>query len=851
VRGGATRSARASVAARALVVVAVVGDVAAAQQKPIDPNDRFAGRPDEPELDAAIQIDHWLEATAVRLDDGWAWPAVPDDWAGRTVPKESLDPSLYSGSAGILLFGIALAEATAHTGPDGSRTSGSPFLELPDRAAAHLIATLPTKVEGEGCGLYTGIAGIGFALREWSEVTHRVEGDRAARRCVELLGAAARPADTGIEWSDCTDVISGGAGIGLFLTYMAETDRDPLARELAIRAGRRLLDLGERESVGRSWRMDPTFARVMPNFSHGTAGVAFFLARLYELTGDVEFLDGALDGARHVFSLADTSDGGCRVFHHSNETDSKDDAEGRLLQYLGWCHGPVGAAQLFMKLAQVSGDADWTDHALRCAKSVRDSGIPEKETPGFWMNVGLCCGSAGVANFFETLALARWDPIERFGISAPRDDDLVFARRCLGWTLEHGTRDRDGLRFPQVEHRVKPELVEAQVGLMQGAAGVGLVALRLAHGLGRLASGLPDDPTADAWGRPLALFPAGPAAEPDAATTAFENCSRGVLFQADALRHRYARTKPLREATPKALACDSWFDAAEAAGAKLVVLQARDRSGFALWDDTQSDDDVENVRKGEDLVASFVQAARARRLVVGLSVALDAMPADRREDGAWLERARRRVRELLMKYGPLSLLRIEVPVEVRDWPSGAGDVLYSAAKACGAGVLVEFMTFDPVDDAPRARDGVQRVGIRGVAPPEAGRPDGRPWRADALWPTDVVADFETGPSEFHVVTGNYVRPHPSPAQDGPWREFLGRRRYVPLQIELAVDKDDGDRLQRATPTRPPDPTFSGGVADEVRVAAARARNLLFVVNFENDGSLDRGTIAALRELGRR
>lgn len=845
-RSGATRNIGvAFVAAGSLAL----GTGARAQQPKIDPKDRFAARPDEPELDAAIQIDRWLENTAVKLDDGWAWPAAPEDWTGRNVPAESLDASLYSGAAGVLLFGIALAAATAQPSMHGSHTSDSLFRELPDRAAAHLIATLPTNVEGEGCGLYTGIAGIGFALREWSDATHHVEGDRAARRCVELLGKAAQVADTGIEWSDCTDVISGGAGIGLFLIYMAEVDRDPLARQLAIRAGRRLLDLGEREPVGRSWRMDPTFARVMPNFSHGTAGVAFLLARLYELTGEVAFLDAALDGARHVMSLADTGDGGCRVFHHSNESDAKDDAEGRALHYLGWCHGPIGTAQLFMKLAQVSGDADWTDRALQCAKAVRDSGIPEKATPGFWNNVGLCCGPAGVANFFTTLARARWDPIERFGILPPREDDRAFAHRCLEWTLERGTRDRDGLRFPQAEQRVKPDLVKAQVGLMQGAAGVGLAALRLAAG--RLESGLPDDPTVDAWGHPIALIPATPAAEPDAARTALENCARGVLFQADALRQRDTRTRPLREATPTTLACDAWFDAAEAAGAKLVVLQARDRTGFSLWDDTQSDDDVANLHPGEDLVAPFVQAARARHLAVGLSFVLDAQPAARGEDSGWLVSARRRVRELLTKYGPLLLLRIEVPVETRDWSRGAGDQLYAAAKACDPGVLVEFMTLDPIDDAPRARDGAQRVGVRGSAPVDAFPVDSRPWRADALWPTDVVASFEAGPPEVHGVSGNYFRPDWSPVHDGPWREILGRRHYVPLQIELAVDEGEGDRLQRAQPSQRRDPTPYGGIATEIRLAGARASNLLFVVNFQNDGSLERGTVTALHELGHR
>ena len=41
------------------------------------------------------------------------------------------------------------------------------------------------------------------------------------------------------------------------------------------------------------------------------------------------------------------------------------------------------------------------------------------------------------------------------------------------------TRDDRGLRWIQAEHRVRPELLVAQTGYMQGAAGVGMWLLRL------------------------------------------------------------------------------------------------------------------------------------------------------------------------------------------------------------------------------------------------------------------------------------------------------------------------------------------------------------------------------------
>ena len=42
----------------------------------------------------------------------------------------------------------------------------------------------------------------------------------------------------------------------------------------------------------------PTFPREMPNFSHGTAGVAYFLATLPQHGGEARHLGAAKDGAR-------------------------------------------------------------------------------------------------------------------------------------------------------------------------------------------------------------------------------------------------------------------------------------------------------------------------------------------------------------------------------------------------------------------------------------------------------------------------------------------------------------------------------------------------------------------------
>jgi hypothetical protein len=57
--------------------------------------------------------------------------------------------------------------------------------------------------------------------------------------------------------------------------------------------------------------------------------------------------------------------------------------------------------------------------------------------------------------------------------------DLEFAETIGHDTLARATADGGGLKWIQAEHRVRPELLVAQTGLMQGAAGVGLAMLHL------------------------------------------------------------------------------------------------------------------------------------------------------------------------------------------------------------------------------------------------------------------------------------------------------------------------------------------------------------------------------------
>jgi lantibiotic modifying enzyme len=398
------------------------------------------GAANRPYLAEAIKAANWIEASSIKTGDATAWPVDPRD------PK-SIQTDLYSGVPGVVLFWV---EAYRSTGDRG-------YLQQARAGADYLLADLSKETDP---GLYSGVGGIGFVLIQTYKVTLENKYRQGAVRCLQLIKDKAIKTGSGLEWNNVTDIISGGAGIGLFLLYAARELDDAPSRQLAVLDGKRLIELGMVEGGGLKWAMSPEFKALMPNFSHGTAGVCYFLATLYQETKQKEFLDAALAGTRYLQSIADTENNVCLIFH--------DEPNGKSLYYLGWCHGPVGTTRLFYRLYQVTGDPRWMDWVKKAARGIMQSGIPEKLTPGFWNNVSQCCGSAGVAEFFLNL----------YEITHDRHY-LEFSKRVTANLLSRATAEKNGVKWIQAEHRVKPDLLLAQTGYMQGAAGIGMWLLHL------------------------------------------------------------------------------------------------------------------------------------------------------------------------------------------------------------------------------------------------------------------------------------------------------------------------------------------------------------------------------------
>lgn len=428
-----------------------------------------------PFFDAALQV-------AAGLDAG----SVDGVWADDAARPEGLRLNLGSGVGGKVLFFLALHEV-----------SGDPaHLEAARRGADHLLANLPEALNPEGfppaAGLYYGMAGVGLVL----ERAHQATGDAryldGARRCLELVEGAAKDSEgeAGKLWHPSfNDLLFGNAGITLYTLSAAESLDSPEALALATEAGRLLLARGIEEQGGLTWKFRQDTDFVLPNFSHGAAGIGYLMGRLYLATGEQDFLDAALGAARYLQAIADTTstESGFRVPYGWPE----ESWEG--LHDVGWAHGPAGTARLFELLHQVTGDAPWRDRVLACGESALASGMPGDPAPGFGdgpFPIDRRFGMTGVADFM--LDLYRLTGDGRY---------LEFAHRLAEHVLAQAREGEQGIYWevPKAEG----EAPARPTGLMSGAAGHGLLFLRLdAVDRGTdLGLALPDDPFTTAAAR--------------------------------------------------------------------------------------------------------------------------------------------------------------------------------------------------------------------------------------------------------------------------------------------------------------------------------------------------------------
>ena len=116
---------------------------------------------------------------------------------------------------------------------------------------------------------------------------------------------------------------------GLFLLEMHEATGEKKYLTNSRGAAEWLMDQAVEDGGGLKWKSSTSLDRFYTGFSHGTAGIAYFLAKVYERSGEKKYLDRAEQGAAWLTAHAAAEGKGKKWFHYEPGREDRFQT--------GWC----------------------------------------------------------------------------------------------------------------------------------------------------------------------------------------------------------------------------------------------------------------------------------------------------------------------------------------------------------------------------------------------------------------------------------------------------------------------------------------------------------------------------------
>ncbi|GCE07529.1 type 2 lanthipeptide synthetase LanM family protein [Dictyobacter aurantiacus] len=382
----------------------------------------------------ALAIAEQIATRMVSLADGritWLTPQyLPSAEQYQLQPMEY---HLYSGTFGVALFLAALENITGGAGyRQMILTAVQPVVQALRRDPVHMVGAT-------GIGAGTGLGSIIYALTRISLFLDEPGLLDDARQAARAMTA------TDIESDHELDVLAGAAGaiLGLMALYDASPEQSIL--DQALLCGQYLLRASTISERGyRAW---PNFnGKCLTGFSHGAAGIAYALLRLYSVTQNPSFLQAAKEGIAYEDSLFSTAE--------ENWPDLRTDPPS--LDVYTWCHGAPGIG-----LARAGGLSVLDTPQIR--KDI-DCALQKTQQCNLLDWDHLCCGNIGHVDILLTLSTLL-----------SRPDLAAIARSLTGQVLTRAQQNGAfmfSMQFPPQVYKVE---------LFQGMAGIGYELLRIAH----------------------------------------------------------------------------------------------------------------------------------------------------------------------------------------------------------------------------------------------------------------------------------------------------------------------------------------------------------------------------------
>lgn len=323
-------------------------------------------------------------------------------------------------------------------------------------------------------GLDSGAAGIGFFYLR----LYRATGEKAylnkARQAADFVY---REYQAGNAWHDW---LSGVAGGGEFFLALYSATADAAFLDRAAFAGDWLVRNAIADASGYHWEFRG-LTNVYTSLAHGSGGVALFLARLYQQTGNatyLEYAEGAVRWMRQfMVPLGDSAIGWKRL-----TTDTQ--------VYNGWCGGSAGVYFILKKLWEVTGKGEYRVLMLDTARGLLAGAQWQCPGGGPYSPATGCPGGAlpQAAWAYSTPASGSYPEVVCHGVasmvfvlfdaygSTLEATFLQAARAGVRWLKAVAQNQQQGLRW---EHIYGSGLLES--GFLTGTASIGHAFLRFAR----------------------------------------------------------------------------------------------------------------------------------------------------------------------------------------------------------------------------------------------------------------------------------------------------------------------------------------------------------------------------------
>ncbi len=336
---------------------------------------------------SAVKIARILQSEAIFSTDGscsWMSAGIIGTNRFRIQPMSMF---LYDGMPGVTLFLSALYAVTAD--PEIKRLNDASIKTL--RQVIDNMHQYQAYANTSPIGIASGISSVIYSLLKISAFL----GDPSFIKDAEKVSVMVTPSM--IQKDQYFDVISGSAGciLGMLALYNRSGHSESL--EKAILCGEHLLKNVTRNSDG-SCGWATVEKNMLAGFSHGQAGIAYALMKLYEVTGNNRYREAAEQAIRYENKLYSPE------YNNWQDIRGLEEKKDNVPNYMSaWCHGAPGIGLARLAARHLLNEASVENDIQNAIKETR------RAVNSMTSRDHICCGNLGLADILLYFAQKTGD----------------------------------------------------------------------------------------------------------------------------------------------------------------------------------------------------------------------------------------------------------------------------------------------------------------------------------------------------------------------------------------------------------------------------------------------------------